>query len=254
MRALGILFAVGIALPAGAKPPTAKEVIHQTLVNNHWGMSAAKVQASAVLVDRRKRKSTLVFKAISRKWKGYLTKSLVRFSAPPDLAGAGFLQIEQDSRDDDRFIYLPALKRVRRVAASQRSSAFMGTDFNYADLDRRDWRTGKAVMGKDTKIGKFPCYHVTITPTRGDSPYSRIEMDIRKDNFVPLKIQLYDQARVLFKVLEVFQLKRISGQWFISKSRMNNLRDKHTTTMFLKQIEPTDKIPDSSFSVQRLQN
>jgi hypothetical protein len=252
MRALGILLALLVAVPAQAKP-TAKEVIRNTLANNHWGMSAAKVQASAVLVDRRGRKSKLVFKGISRKWKGYLTKALVRFSAPPDLAGAGFLQIEQDDRDDDRFLYLPALKRVRRVAASQRSSAFMGTDFNYADLDRRDWRTGKCVLGKDTKIGKFACYHVTITPTRQDSPYSRIEMDIRKDNWVPLKIQLYDQAKVLFKVLEVFQLRRVSGQWFISKSRMKNLRDNHTTTLLLEKIEPTDKIPDDSFTVQRLE-
>ena len=129
----------------------------------------------------------------------------------------------------------------------------MGTDFNYADLDRRDWRTGKCVLRADTKIGKFPCYHVTIIPTRKDSPYSRIEIDVRKDNWVPLKIQLYDHAKVLYKVLEVFQLRRVSGQWFISKSRMKNLRDDHTTTLVLEKIEPTDKIPDASFTVQRLE-
>ena len=254
MRLYGILLAAVVTVPTPAEAgPSAKEVIHHTLESNHWGFSAAKVQARAVLVDRRGRKSTLVFKGISRKWKGYLTKGLVRFSSPPNLAGAGFLQIEQDSRDDDRFIYLPALKRSRRVAGSQRSNAFMGTDFNYADLDRRDWRTGKAVLRGDTKIGKFPCYHITITPTRRDSPYSRIEIDVRKDNWVPLKIQLYDKAKVLYKVLEVFQLRRIKGQWFISKSRMKNLREKHTTTLFLTKIEPTDKIPDSEFTVQRLE-
>lgn len=252
MRVFGILLALLVVVPAEAKP-TAKEVIRHTLESNHWGMSAAKVQAAAVLKDRRGRKSTLVFKGISRRWKGYLTKALVRFSAPPDLAGAGFLQTEQDDRDDDRFIYLPALKRSRRVAGSQRSNAFMGTDFNYADLDRRDWRQGKYKLRKDTKIGKFPCYHVTIIPTRRDSPYSRIEIDVRKDNWVPLKIEHYDKAKVLYKVLKVFRLRRIKGQWFITKSQMNNLKDKHTTTLFLKKIEPTDKIPDSSFTVQRLE-
>lgn len=252
MRVFGILLALLVAVPAHAKP-TAKEVIQHTLESNHWGMSAAKVKASAVLLDRRGRKSTLVFKGISRKWKGFLTKSLVRFSQPPDLAGAGFMQVEQDTRDDDRFIYLPALKRARRVAGSQRSNAFMGTDFNYADLDRRDWRTGKYVMRKDTKIGKFPCYHVTIIPTRRDSPYSRLEVDVRKDNWVPLQVKHYDKAKVLYKVLKVFQLKRIKGQWFITKSQMKNLRDRHTTTMHLNKIEPTDAIPDSSFTVKRLE-
>jgi outer membrane lipoprotein-sorting protein len=250
-RVLGILLVV--LVPAAVEAaPAAKKIIQNTLSTNHWGFSDAKVQASAVLLDRRGRKSTLVFNGISRRWKSFLTKSLVRFSKPPDLAGAGFLQIEQDKRDDDRFIYLPALKRHRRVAGSQRSNAFMGTDFNFADLDRRDWRTGRAKLGKDTKIGKFPCYHVTITPTRRDSPYSRIEIDVRKDNWVPLKIQLFDKAKVLYKVLEVFQLRRIKGRWFISKSRMNNLRDKHTTTLYLKKIEPKDDIPDSSFTIQRL--
>ena len=88
MRVFGILLALLallVAAPAGAKP-TAKQIVRRTLENNHWGMSAAKVQASAVLLDRRGRKSTLVFKGISRKWKGFLTKALVRFSAPPDLA------------------------------------------------------------------------------------------------------------------------------------------------------------------------
>jgi len=253
MRALAILLLLLVAVPVEARP-TGKEVIAQTLTNNHWGFTAATVQASALLVDSRGRKSTLVFKGISRRWKGQLTKALVRFSAPPDLAGSGFLQIEQEDRDDDRFIYLPALKRSRRVAASQRSSAFMGTDFSYADLDRRDWRTGKITMGNDTMIGKFPCYHIVIIPTRADSPYSRHELDVRQDNWVPLKVQLYDQAKVLFKVLEAFQLRRVKGQWFISKSRMSNLRDRHTTTLTLDKIEPTDSIPDTAFTVQQLEH
>jgi hypothetical protein len=230
-----------------------KAIIKRTLEHDHWGLSGAKVEATALLVDRRKRKRKLVFKAISKKWKAHLTKSLVRFHRPPDLAGAGFLQVQNDDRDDDRFIYLPALKRTRRVAASQRSTSFMGTDFNFADIDRRDWRQGRYKKAKDTKIGRFPCHHIIIYPRRRDSPYSRIEVDIRKDNFVPLKIRLFDHAKVHTKTLDVFQVRRVSGQWFISKSRMTDLKESRSTTLHLTKIKPAGDIPDSRFTKKSLE-
>ncbi len=217
-----------------------------------WGLSGAKVEATAVLVDRRGRKRKLIFKATSRKWKGHLTKSLVRFLRPPDLAGAGFLQIQNDNRDDDRFIYLPALKRARRVAASQRSTAFMGTDFNFSDIDRRDWRKGRYKAGKTVKIGRFFCYNITVIPRRSDSPYTRIEIAIRKDNFVPLRVRLYDRSRTHIKTLDVFQVRRVKGQWFITKSRMTNHKEKRSTTLQLTKIEPSSDTPDSVFTIKNL--
>ena len=242
-----------LCAPMRAYGLSPKEIVQRSLEHDHWGLSGAVVKAQAVLLDRRGRKRQLVFRAISKKWKGHLTKSLVRFHQPPDLAGAGFLQVQNDKRDDDRFIYLPALKRTRRVAASQRSTAFMGTDFNFADIDRRDWRQGRYKAGKDTTIARFPCHVVSVFPGRKDSPYSKIVVAIRKDNFVPLRIRLFDRGGAHAKTLEVSQVRRVSGKWFISKSRMKDHKNKRSTTLHLVQIKPTADIPDSRFSTKSLE-
>lgn len=250
---LGI-WSLGALAPAAAGAEISpKQIIDKVLDLDVWGMQNADLKGSAVLKDKKDRKRVLAFKSTSMRYQGHLSKSLVRFTAPPDLAGAKFLQIQNDGRDDDRFLYLPELKRSRRVAAGQRSQSFMGTDFNFADLDQRDLRTGKATSTADVKIGKYDCYHVVVRPGRDDSPYSKIELAVRKDNFVMLQMKLYDKAGVHAKTLAVAQIKRISGRWFITKSVMTNHKDSHATLLALDGITVPDKVEPQIFTKQHLE-
>lgn len=250
---LGTLFALLAPGAAWAGALSPAQIIDNVLELDVWGMNGVELQGAAVLKDRRGRQRTLMFKSLSLRYKEGLSKSLVRFVAPPELAGARFLQIQNDDRDDDRFLYLPELKRARRVAAGQRSGSFMGTDFNFADLDQRDLREGKAAAGADTKIGNFDCYRVVVVPKRQDSPYSKIELDVRKDNFVFLKMTTYDKAGVHYKTLTVRQIKRISGRWFITKSLMQNVRDQHSTALALSKIRVPETVSPQVFTKQQLE-
>jgi len=222
------------------------------LEHDFWAFSGGKNSGVIVMQDKKGRQRTLAFDAISRKHKGILTKAIIRFTKPPDLAGASFLQIQNDDRDDDRFLYLPALKRSKRVAGSQRSNSFMGTDFSFADIDRRDWREGKYSAGPDKKLAKHDCHTVVVTPKRGDSPYSKIELTIRKKNFLPLQVKMFDKAGVHLKTLTALQIKKVSGLWFISKSKMVNHREQHLTLLHFVKLKPRDDIPDTDFARQNL--
>ena len=88
----------------------------------------------------------------------------------------------------------------------------MGTASPYVDLDRRAQRDGTAVSKGQESIGKFPCYHLEVTPKRKDSPYARMERWVRTDNYVPLKTLMYNQAGVLLKTLTEKELRRIGGR------------------------------------------
>lgn len=242
-----------LAAPAAAAGLTPQQIMNKVLEHDFWGLSGADVKAVAVLKDKKGKQRKLSFTAISRKHQPPLAKSLVRFRSPPDLAGAGFLQVQNKDRDDDRFLYLPELKRSRRVAASQRSSSFMGTDFNFADMDRRDLRSATYTSKGSVKLAKFDCYQMKVTPKRADSPYSWLELSIRKDNFVPLQMKMFDRSKVHLKTLSVFQIKRIGSRWFITKSRMVNHREQHQTTLHFSSIKPRDDIPDESFTRKRLE-
>ena len=129
----------------------------------------------------------------------------------------------------------------------------MGTDFSFADLDRRDVRHSEAKLKGSEDVGKFPCHVVDVVPKSKESDYSRIEVWVRKDNFLPLRMKMYDRAGVLAKTFEATETKRVSGAWFISKSRMTNHKQKHTTDLVLEQIAVKSDIADDEFSVRSLE-
>jgi outer membrane lipoprotein-sorting protein len=253
-----VAFSLALVFSAAAQadaPPamSAQQVIDKVLESDPWGLSGAEVTAHAVLKDKRGATSELAFSARSKRYDPPLSKSLVRFSAPADLAGAGFLQVQKRGDDDDRYLFMPDLKKSRRISGNLRASAFMGTDFSFADLDRRDLREAEATLLADENVGKFPCFHLEVRPKRGDSQYSRAELWVRKDSFLPLKWTMYDKAKVLLKTLTADEVRRVNGHWFITKSHMVNHLENHRTDMFLEQVKPRDDIPDDDFTVRMLE-
>ncbi len=254
-RILSVLGLVSLALVAVARAdgPSAGEILTRLLAADPSGLSNAQVVARLTLIDKNGAKSELVFSGKAVQYDPPLAKSVVRFSAPADMAGAAFLQIQKKDGDDDRFLFLPELKRSRRIAGSMRSGAFMGTDFTFADLDRRDFRESSATLkGKET-VGKWPCYVLDVVPKSGDSAYSRVEVWVREDNYVPLRMKMYDRSKALLKTFESLETKRVSGAWFISKARMVNHQQRHTTELALEQIALSSGVPEEEFSVRALE-
>lgn len=244
-----------IPFSAHAESPdlSAGEVVQHVLDSDPWGLTKGEIKASAVLTDKRGTKRELAFVAAARRHDPPLSKSIVRFSAPPDLAGAGFLQIQHRDGDDDRYLFLPALKRSRRISGNLRGSTFMGTDFSFADLDRRDLRNSQARMIGREKVGSASCYVVDVIPRQGDSQYSHMELWVRADNFLTLRSKMYDKANVLMKTFEAREVRRVSGSWFVSKSMMTDHKHDHTTLLTLHSIMVDVDIPDEEFTVRALE-
>ncbi|HET9957403.1 MAG TPA: outer membrane lipoprotein-sorting protein [Polyangiaceae bacterium] len=241
---------------APSSPPakaSVQEILSGLIDADPWALGGAVMTARASLKDKHGASSELTFQARSRRYAPPFSKAIVRFTAPADLAGAGFLQVQNQTGDDDRFLFLPDLKRSRRISGNLRGSAFMGTDFSFADLDRRDLRESSSLRKADESIGKFPCFRVDATPSRADSPYSRIEMWIRQDNYMPLKMQMYDRASALFKTFTAQEVRRVSGHWYITKSRMIDHLNSHQTELVIENVAPSTDIPDEEFTVRNLE-
>lgn len=245
-------FAFGL-LTAGVSVPTAQEIVQKLLDADPFGFSGASVTAQINLQDKAGTISQMAFTGRSVRYDPPYAKSLIRFTAPADLMGAGFLQIQQRSSDDERYLFLPDLKRSRRISGSLRSTSFMGTDFSFADLDRRDFRESEAVSKPDEPIGKFACYRVDVRPKRADTPYSKIEAWIRKDNALPLKLKMYDKANTLLKTFTAIEVKRIEGTWYVTRSRMVDHARSHTTELVLSSVTPLKAADDDEFTVRNLE-
>jgi len=247
---LAVLF---LSARGSASSPSADEILQHVLASDPWGLAGADVRASAILTDKRGTRRTLSFTAASKRYAPPLSMSIVRFSAPPDLAGTGFLQIQKADGDDDRFLYLPALKRSRRISGNLRANAFMGTDFSFADLDRRDLRDSQATLRGLEKVAERDCYVIDVLPRREDSQYARLELWVRTDYYLTVRMRMYDRAGVHVKTFEAQQLKRVSGSWFVSQSLMTNHKTGHSTLLQLNDIAVSTRLPDEDFSVRALE-
>jgi hypothetical protein len=236
-----------------ARAQTADQIVQKVLEADPWGMSGAEVTARAIIKDANGSVRQLEFNGRSRRHDPPLSKSIVRFRAPADLTGVGFLQVQRRDGDDERFLYMPELKRSRRIGGNTRSNSFMGTDFSYADVDRRDVRNSKATSKGDENVGRFACFHLELIPNGADAQYARLEMWVRKDNFVPLKLLMYNKAGVLLKTLLTQEVRRVQGRWFITRSLMQNHADSRTTELLIEDVKPRDDIPDGEFTVLNLE-
>jgi hypothetical protein len=251
---VSVAIAAIVTTRASADPaPSAPDIVKNVLNADPWGLNGATVAVHATLTDKRGATSNLALVARSKRYDPPLSKSIVRFSAPPDLAGAGFLQIQKRDGDDDRYLFLPELKRSRRISGNLRANAFMGTDFSFADLDRRDLRDSDARLLYEEPIGKWPCYVVDAVPRGDATQYSHITMWVREDNFLTLRTKMYDKAGVLEKTFEAVEVKRVSGAWFISRSRMQDVQREHTTDLVLDDIQMTSNLDDDEFTVRALE-
>jgi len=239
--------------PLRSQTPSATELVEQILKSDPWGLGDAEVVARVIIRQGSDRVRELAFVARSRRYDGSLTKSLVRFTDPPDLAGVGFLQIQNRDADDDRWLYLPELGRSRRIAGRTRQGSFMGTDFSYADLDRRDLRESVAVMKGEETIDGQACWRIEAVPGTDDTPYARLEISVRRDNLVPIQWLMYGASGVLVKTLVAGEVREIEGRWFIVRSTMINHVDRRETELVLDRITPTTDIPDREFTLRALE-
>lgn len=240
---------------AGTAPaaPSASQIVARVVESDPWGLGGAEVNAKAIVTEKSGKTRSLAFDAKSRRHAPPLGKSVITFSAPADVAGVKFLQIQNDGTDDERFLYTPEQKRSRRIAGSNRTESFMGTDFSYADLDGRDLRQSTSVLKGEESVGKFDCWHVAATPKNSDAVYSRIELWVRKDNNVPLKQVMFDKKGSPVKTLLAREIQRHGGRWFISASKMTNNTTGRHTELTLDKIERREDIPEASFSVRAME-
>lgn len=241
------------AAPAAADASlSAKEVVEKAIDADAWGRAGLEAKARVTVTEKTGQKRELAFEALSRRYAPPLSKSLLRFTAPADVSGMKFLLVQKTSGDDERTLYVPELKRSRRIAGGNRGERFMGTDFNYADMDRRDVRTGDATLAADENIGKYPCYHVSVNVKDGDSPYKKVEIWVRKDNVIPLKWVMFDKGGNAAKTLVARELQKHGGRWQITRSMMTDHASGRTTEVLIENMVDHE-VGGDVFSVANLE-
>jgi predicted RND superfamily exporter protein/outer membrane lipoprotein-sorting protein len=185
---------------------------------------------------------------------------LVRFLSPADVKGTATLLIEQSDTDDDMWIYLPALKKVRRLIASNKKDSFVGTDFSYGDVighKVEDW--DHRLLRDDTVEGQ-PCYVIESAPrsesVKANSGYAKRRNWVRKDNAVTVREESWDQAGQLLKVMtagEVQLVDEARGKWQPMRLEATNVQTGHRTRLQFENFRANQNIQADNFTIRYLE-
>ena len=180
---------------------------------------------------------------------GDTEKSIMFFLSPADVKNTSFMNWSYDSdKADDQWIYLPALKKVKRISSDSKSDYFMGSDFTYDDLGDRKIDADIHKLLKSEKINGVDCYVVESVSKDEDYMYTKTKTWIRKDNFVGMKKEFYDEDEDLLKILSIKKVEKISGFWVITNSEMKNVQKNHKTSIKLTNIKINTGVPASKFT------
>jgi outer membrane lipoprotein-sorting protein len=185
---------------------------------------------------------------------------VVTFMTPTDVKGTKTLLIEHSGKDDDIWIYLPALKKVRRLVSNNKKDSFVGTDFSYGDVIGNkpdDWN--HKILKSETVDGKdcFVIESLPKTPAIADnSGYSKRISWIDKESFVAIKGEAYDASNQLLKKFSAKKVEKVdakNNKWQPMYLEAENVQNNHKTILEFKNFKANVGVSDDKFTTRYLE-
>ena len=212
-----------------------------------------------VLIDKNGGKRTRDIKSYSKDF-GEDSYRIMFFKSPADVKNTSFLTYDYDksSKDDDQWLYLPALKKVKRIPSADKSGSFMGSDFSYFDMTDRDLENYDFKLLKETKVRGHDAWMIESTPRNKkvikESGYNKTVAIVRKDNFVVVRAINY-MTNGKKKYLDLTKIHKQSGIWVVDEMSMTTKKGKallHKTVLKFKNIKVNKALGDDLFTTRRL--
>jgi outer membrane lipoprotein-sorting protein len=213
-----------------------------------------------VIIDKKGRERIRETAQITKLYNnGKTEKKLIRFLSPADVKGTGFLTFDYEEADDDMWLYMPALRKVRRIVSSEKSKSFMGSEFSYSDMSplaASDFNIN--LKGSET-IDNEECYVLEMIPLNDDiadeNGFTRKKAWIGKNDFVIRKAEFYDFTDMRFKTFIVENVKLVDpekNKYRPMLLKMENHDNGRKSVLEIKKIVLNRNIGDEYFTQRYL--
>ena len=181
-------------------------------------------------------------------------KGLTIFDEPKDVRGTAFLNHSFVGKPDDQWLYLPSLKRVKRIASRNKSGPFMASEFAYEDLSSFELEKFKFTWLRDEPLNGTPMFVVEQVPNDPFSGYSKSVVWLDQTDYLPHKIEFYDRKSALLKTLTLTDYKLyLEKFWRPHTLKMVNHQTGKSTDLLLKEIQFGKGRTDADFDTNALQ-
>jgi outer membrane lipoprotein-sorting protein len=249
------LFAITLAfLVAGAvaraQEPSVEEIVQKTNATSYYQGQDGKARVKMTITDNqgRERNREFTILRLNTDDKNEEQKFYVYFHRPADVREMVFMVWKHVGADDDRWLYLPALDVVKRIAASDERTSFVGSNFFYEDVSGRGLEEDNHELVETTDT----YYVLKNTPKDpGAVEFDSYTMWIHKGTFIPVKVE-YEKGGNVYRVAEALEVKDIQGYKTVVKSRMKDLNTGGETVLEYESVAYDQGIPEDIFTERYL--
>lgn len=177
-------------------------------------------------------------------------KGLTIFDEPKDVSGTAFLSFSHIAKPDDQWLYLPALKRVKRIASRNKSGPFMGSEFAYEDMGSFEPEKYQFTFLRDEPcVTDMTCHVIESTPLDEFSGYTRQITWLDTEHLRPVKTEYYDRKNELLKTLEMSEWHLYKEQyWRAAVLKMQNHQSGKSTVIITHKMEFDTGLTDADFT------
>ena len=256
MKSMKILVIVSLVLISGIKTGlaelSAKEIIAKSRLAFYYAGDDMRAKVLMQLINKDGQKRERLLTMIRKDYEeGGSQKYFIYFHKPADVKDTTFMVYKYPDKDDDRWLFIPAISLVKRIAANDKYSSFVGSDFTYEDVSGRKSEEDNHTLLRKEEINGKSCFVIESIPL-GTSEYTKRISWIDEVNFLPLKEEFYDKQNELYREFQALEIKDINGIPAVPKRTMKNIKTGHRTDVTFQEIEYNLGIGDDIFSERYL--
>jgi len=265
MIVLALLFFVNFAAPAAHASATQESRAHAVArrVQERETGRDSRIGMRMTLVDRRgrARQRALTIKGL-RGGKGRPVpgdRTLLHFTLPNDIRGTGFLVWEHPDADDERFLYLPSLGRVRRIAGSEAQESFVGSDFTYEDIGGRELEDYTYALLSENETWTAPdgsrhaVWRLESKSRKAGARFPRVVSLVRKDLDIVVHAEIHNRRDEKQKTFEAKKIEKIGGYWTVTSMTMSDALEGTRTDLVVEKAEYDVGLSPDDFSRVQLE-
>ncbi|MBL4825780.1 MAG: outer membrane lipoprotein-sorting protein [SAR324 cluster bacterium] len=254
------IFSGTIIFPEKAYALSGREIMEKVNERDDGDRSISEMEM--ILIDKKGKKRVRKIKTYGRE-KGKDSQSLMFFLSPADVKNTGFLTFDYDEsgKDDDQWLYLPALRKTKRIASGDKSGSFMGSDLNYSDMTSPDLDLYDYTLMKETEVKGTKVWQIkTVPKTKAEaekSGYSKSVVFIRQDNFMMIRAVRWVYKKKRNKYFDARKIEKIDGIWVSTELHVTTKSGKktlHKTILKQNNIRfNQDEVNEDLFTIRRLE-
>ncbi len=263
---LAAAIAITLALPtvaAALAPETTDAKVIMQAVEDRATLDKVRVRIQMTITDKSGSTRSRVVQSRTMKFTGG-TKQVLFFESPADVRNTAMLSVDWDdgAKDDDQWLWLPSLHKATRISGGDRSGAFMGSDFSYADMTKKDPKQyDYKIVKQSAKVRGEECWVIEARPRSDkemkETGYVKSLVWVSKSKLLPVQMKTWVREGKKLKFMIAEELKQVGGVWIPHKMTMRTVqgREVQSTTVlsFVDYKANQADVKESDFTQRRLE-